>query len=109
MRDTGRNAYGKKFAMVVLLAAVIFIIQVGRMPFIKANANEMPRYKYYTCIKVSRGETLWDIADEYITEEYKDKRDYIDEVIKINQLTSDWLPYGDIIVVPYYSSELIVE
>lgn len=105
MRDTRRNAYRMKFAIIVILAFVIFIIQIGKLPSIKANANEMPRYKYYTCIKVSRGETLWDIADEYITEEYKDKRDYIDEVIKINQLTSDRLLYGDIIVVPYYSYE----
>lgn len=108
MRDIRRNAYGKKFAIIVILAVVIFVIQIGKSPSsIEANANEMPRYKYYTCIKVNRGETLWDIADEYITEEYKDKRDYIDEVIKINQLTSDLLPYGDVIVVPYYFSELI--
>ena len=49
--------------------------------------------------------TLWDIADDYMSEEYSDKRAYIDEVMKINQLTSDKLSYGSTICVPYYSSE----
>lgn len=73
----------------------------------KAWENEKltKRYKYYTSVYVNRNTTLWNIADEYITEEYKDKRDYIDEVLRINQLTSDNLAYGTTICVPYYSSE----
>ena len=63
------------------------------------------RYKYYTSVYITRNMTLWDIADDYMSEEYSDKRAYIDEVMKINQLTSDKLSYGSTICVPYYSSE----
>lgn len=69
------------------------------------NVEPEKRYKYYTSVYVKRDMTLWDIADEYMTEEYKDKRDYIDEVLEINQLANDNLVYGSTICVPYYSSE----
>lgn len=74
---------------------------------IKENGcnTEEKRYKYYTTVYVTRNMTLWDIAEEYITEEYSDKRAYIDEVMEINQLKNDKLSYGSTICVPYYSGE----
>lgn len=67
--------------------------------------KDKKRYKYYTTVYVTRDMTLWDIAEEYITDEYSDKRAYIDEVMEINQLKSDKLSYGSTICVPYYSVE----
>ena len=83
----------------------IFICSTSVTAKAWGNVESEKRYKYYTTVYVERNMTLWDIADEYMTEEYKDKRDYIDEVLEINQLASDNLVYGSTICVPYYSSE----
>ncbi len=62
-------------------------------------------YKYYTDVKVKANDTLWDIAQEYCSEEYDSIQDYIDEVRQINGIS--YLIYeGQTIVVPYYSSGL---
>ena len=64
-------------------------------------------FKYYTSISVKYGETLWDIADEYIDyNQYKDKNAYIAEVQSINRLDEDGtVKAGQYLIVPYYSSE----
>ena len=61
--------------------------------------------KYYTSIRIESGDTLWDIANEYVTDEYKDKTDYIKEVCSINHISADEIHSGQYIVVPYYAAD----
>lgn len=63
-----------------------------------------PAYKYYTNIRVQKGDTLWDIAQLYITDNYQDVYDYIDEVCSINHIIGDEIREGQYITVPYYSN-----
>lgn len=58
--------------------------------------------KYYKCITIEEGDTLWDIANEYKTEEYASTQDYIDEVLSINNLNTDVIVDGTNLLVPYY-------
>ena len=46
---------------------------------------------------------LWDIAGNYITSEYADMNEYINEVCDINHISRDEIYAGRYIVVPYYS------
>ena len=62
-------------------------------------------YKYYTCVTVQAGETLWDIANVYISDEFSSIQKYIDEVKSINQLRTDKIYAGEELIVPYYSLE----
>ena len=64
------------------------------------NSNET--VKYYRSIEVAPGDTLWDIAGDYTSVEYKDRYAYIDEVKKLNHLTSDQISAGEFLTVPYY-------
>lgn len=60
-----------------------------------------------TDIVIQKGESLWDIANEYMTEEYDSPKTYIKEVKSINSLTDvDKIYAGQRIVIPYYSTEL---
>lgn len=72
---------------------------------IKTNANS--GFKYYTCITVEEGESLWDLADSYIDYDYyKNKNSYIAEVRHINHLDeSGSITAGQILIFPYYSGE----
>lgn len=88
---------------------VMFGIGVG-FGTLLAKAEEPEReteYKYYTGIEIQKGDTLWEIAKEYInTDHYKDLMEYMNEVMKINHMTTDRLTAGKKIIIPYYSAEI---
>lgn len=69
------------------------------------NRPKVPTYKYYTSIQVESGDTLWEIAEEYRTEEYEDINSYIEEVKEINHLTSSHITDGMYLCIPYYTTE----
>ena len=69
------------------------------------NRPKAPTYKYYTSIQVESGDTLWEIAEEYRTEEYEDINSYIEEVKEINHLTSSHITDGMYLCIPYYTTE----
>lgn len=74
---------------------------------IRSNAND--GYKYYTSVTVGVGESLWEISGNYMDDtHYDSKKDYITEVCSINHLQdADDITAGQILIVPYYSSEYI--
>ncbi|MGB8453863.1 MAG: LysM peptidoglycan-binding domain-containing protein [Anaerocolumna sp.] len=61
------------------------------------------REKLVTSVKIEKGDSLWSIASQYITEEYTDMNSYIDEIMNSNGLTSDVIHEGNYIIVPYYT------
>lgn len=69
------------------------------------QAQKPDTYKYYTDVTVQKGDTLWDLAMKYMTEEYSGPEEYIREVKKINHLGAQ-LDCGQILVLPYYSDEI---
>ncbi len=58
--------------------------------------------KYYTTITVEEGDSLWSIAQEYMTEEYHTTEEYIEEVMFTNNLKSDVIVTGTHLLVPFY-------
>lgn len=97
------------------IALIVFAVAIFWMGFItctflsKADGvgreEATQRFKYIKNIEVADGDTLWDIAGEYISTEYEDRYDYIEEVCDINHLNSWNIEAGDYLVVPYYASE----
>lgn len=98
----------------LLLVLTIGIIITGSFAFCsaRANANDQsmePSYKYFKSVYVQANDTLWSIADTYMDEEhYKSKKQYINEVIRINSLEDESIMYGTYLIVPYYDSEFIL-
>ena len=60
------------------------------------------RCKYYKSIQIHSGDTLWNIAEEYMADDYESVSDYITEVKKINKLSSDQIQDSQYLTVPYY-------
>ena len=94
-------------AALLSLVAVTFLLIFHFTPQNTQADSEpkAPTYKYYTSIRVSSGDTLWDIAREYRTEEYSDISSYIAEVREINHLSSNQITDGMYLCIPYYSEE----
>lgn len=62
--------------------------------------------KYYANIEIQPGDTLWELADQYLDGNYDSKEAYIKEVLQINSLTSeDHIVSGQYLVMPYYAEK----
>lgn len=72
---------------------------------IRGKAAGEHRMKYYTSVRISKGDSLWTIAVTHMGEGYDDVRAYIEEVKALNQLTSDRIHAGQYLLLPYYSHE----
>lgn len=91
-------------SIVVIAIICVFVIQPS--PSLSAHADH-ENTKYFTTIQIESGDTLWNIAKEYISPEYASIQDYIDEVESINHISVDDITAGCYITVPYYSEEPI--
>lgn len=98
---------------IAVLIISLFIIIAASISFLSfsTEANDMehqPSYKYYKSIEISKGDTLWSIANaNFDADHYKDVNEYVAEVKQLNALTSDNIVSGSHIIVPYYSSEFM--
>ena len=93
-----------------LIALLIFItisaaILLGSTIHAFAYSNSKPLNKYYTSVRVERGDTVWSLADEYNEGSEISKREYVDEICQLNSLNDGKITAGEYIVVSYYSEE----
>lgn len=64
-------------------------------------------YKYYTNIQIQKGDTLWEIADQYMDDvHYESKQEYILEVMRMNHMNDTHLTAGKKLIVPYYAEKV---
>ena len=86
---------------------VFLFISVISANAIIANAGdgfEKNYEKMYTCVVVDRGETVWDIAKEYVMPGYTTVTDIVEEIGFINGLDEEFcIQAGSILMVPYYA------
>lgn len=98
------------FAMIATVCMIAFCaVSYHGIRSLASNGTDELKFKYYTQVTVSYGETLWELADSYMDdEEYKDKNAYIAEVRSINHLSEeDSIRSGQTLIVPYYSYEFV--
>jgi cell division protein YceG involved in septum cleavage len=107
-RQRRQKQLRRYYLICLLLITVIIVTASILFVSLSANANDsehQPSYKYYKSIEITKGDTLWSIAQEYSDDaHYKNTSDYIKEVRNINSLTSDNIISGSYIIVPYYSN-----
>ena len=67
--------------------------------------NSRPVYTYYTSYEIQSGDTLWSIADQFMTPEQSDKEAFIDNIKKLNHIGGENITAGKYIVIEYSSYE----
>lgn len=100
----------QQFYIIVMTICFVIAIAVTYGSFIslaKSNLPEEQVTKYYTSIQIQDGDTLWEVANAYITTEYDSINDYIKEVKHLNSLDDDKIHEGQFLTVPYYSSKIL--
>ena len=93
----------------VMFSAVFSIIVVAATASISTRSfadEKTPagsRSKYYRSIEIKKGDTLSGIAARYISSEYSGKKEYINEVVRLNNLDDiNDIHAGDHLIIPYF-------
>lgn len=103
----GQDYYQSNKRRIWFIGAVILILvlffSVGFVAKTVTAQRSGERTKLVTSVEVKKGDTLWSIASEYISDEYGNINDYIKEIKDSNGMTSDEIHTGNFIIVPYYA------
>lgn len=93
-----RNKISNKlrFTMFCTVCVISAVLLFGMLESVSAS-----KYRETFVLTVSTGDTLWDIAKEN-NPLNKDIRSVIDDIIRINKLTSSDLCAGDKLTIPVY-------
>lgn len=96
----------KRLKAVALALAVLAIIVIAAVCISKSDKNNVePEITTYVEYYVKSGDTLWGIAKAHSNNNV-DLREFIREIEEKNQLTSDFIYCGDVLLVPArYSCE----
>lgn len=88
--------------------AIFLSVMIGFISSAQGNQDEEPvTYKYYKTIVIEPGDTLWDIAEEYCTDDYASLEDYISALKKMNHLNGDTIYAGERIMIAYQDTRFI--
>lgn len=89
----------------ILIAIILAVIISVGCHIIIAAASDKPLQestdKYYSSIIIEENDTLWDIEARYNKGE-DSKIQYISNIMKINNMTSDVLYIGQNLIIYYY-------
>lgn len=88
-----------------LLIAVCCICFGSFMASAHGNHMNPEQFQIYESITIKSGDTLWDIAESYMPNDYNGSIDsYIKELKSINRLSNDTIKTGDKLIVVYGNS-----
>ena len=104
-----RTAAGRRrLAVLLILSALLLFAGVsifsGLLPSGASvvEANQQLSDRQYKVIRSERGDSLWSIAKENMNPGFDDIYDYIHEVRRCNQLSTDQITAGNYLMIPYY-------
>lgn len=111
-RANKRRARALAKRRMILLLTTVLLITVGTIVFgscfslaQESDIAAKNQYKYYTSITIEQGDSLWSIAEEYKTDQYESTQEYIDELVLVNNLTSETIHAGQHLMIAYYDCE----
>lgn len=100
-----KKAFSHSFVMVtaVVAAMILSVLLAAFSTSLKAKADtdSSRGEKTVSVICVKEGDTLWSIASDFYTEDYKDMYELIDEIKSCNG-SSDSVFIGQRLFIPHY-------
>lgn len=104
-----RERTRKCMAALLAVCATVCMILICSVSYRAISSNASDGFKYYTGVTVEAGESLWDLAGEYMDGAHYDSREsYIAEICSINHLSDEnAISVGQLLILPYYSQEYV--
>ena len=86
------------------LAVVIITAFLSAFIFFSTRAdaeNSKQLHTYYTSYEIQPGDTLWTIADKYMTADSPDKATFINTIKRLNHISTDNITAGRHLIIQY--------
>ena len=102
-RNSNRRRRQAAKRNIVVLLGTVMMITLGSIIFgssFSAAKNDEVLETYYKSIEIEKGDSLWDIAQEYKADN-ESTASYIKALMSLNNLTSDTIHEGQHLVVAY--------
>lgn len=90
-----RNKNREMKRICVLVAVILWLISIGTI----AMAAQAKKTIYYESVRVSYGDTLWDIAKKY-KEEKENTEHMVRKIKELNGMITDNICSGERILIP---------
>lgn len=87
------------FIMFITICSGIIITKAAVV-----DNGKSEQFKYYTSINIEKGDTLWSIASDYVSDS-NTINNYVKDLKEINNLQTDCIKQGQNLIVYYYSAE----
>ena len=87
--------------LIVSAVCVILLVNKNQIHSVKAGSSEQLN-KYYKTITIQPGDTLWSIAKEYKSADYKNTKEYVEELMSMNNLHNDNITAGQKLLITYF-------
>lgn len=93
-----------KRRMIYVAALVLGVVGIFAFCIVSTvSAEGKPeRVRRVTSIEIQPGDTLWGIASRFMSEEFGDVSNYVEEIKRCNHLYEDSIQAGQCLVIPYY-------
>lgn len=115
-KNSSNQCLHKRHMKRLLTGAILIVFVLGFVVFYNTSyAQDIPNQsvshsdihttnhtKYYRTVEITSGDTLWDIAETYMDDNYDSVKDYVQELKEVNHLTSDVIQDGQYLTVTYY-------
>lgn len=100
----------KRYRKLVWIAGIVGILFVTLFlwggSILRAHAQQEQRVglkRYYTSIQIQQGDSLWKYAEQYGKGSGYSKKEYVEELKRMNGLTRDEIHAGRYLTVVYFS------
>lgn len=89
----------------IIPVIILAVITLGSI-MVKASETDTRPYlkKHYTSVEVTSDDTLWSLEADY-NNGLEDRNTYINNIMQLNNMTSDTIITGNHLLLYYYSSE----
>ncbi len=101
MRTNSNRRSVKKQLLIVIALALTLLLSFIFFSNRAAAETRHDTVNYYTSYEIQPGDTLWSIADSFMTPDSSDKLEFIENVKRLNHLSSDNITAGNYIVIEY--------
>lgn len=101
-----RKALLQKVKLIaILLLSIVFLF--GILEIFSTNVLGTKDYtKSYVSLRVDYGDTLWEIASQYYDEDILSLQEYIDEIVRANDIVDGEIEAGSRITIPMYTTNV---
>ena len=97
-----------RFILIISMVFISTLILLGSSIRAFASSGSSEEYhKYYTCITLEQGDTLWELSEDYVIDGVMSRQEFIKEACRLNHISKDSvLQSRSTLAIAYYSTEL---